>query len=80
VAHLKTINKYATAPAAPAELPAGALMLVEIDGKVYRVAASALAGAAGGGNLVTVDVPTTAGATAVGGVWLDGTTLKTKMA
>lgn len=47
MAMLKSINKYASAPAAPATLPAGALMLVEIDGKVYRVEADAVGGAGG---------------------------------
>lgn len=78
MAMLKSINKYESAPTAPAELPAGALLLVEIDGRVYRLAAADLAVSAGGGNLINVTVPTSA--PAAGGVWLDGTTLKAVLA
>jgi len=46
MAKLKSINKYASAPLAPNPLPAGALMLVEIDGNVYRIDPSAVGGAA----------------------------------
>lgn len=48
MAMLKSINKYASAPLAPTELPANALMLVEIDGQVYRIDPADLATAAGG--------------------------------
>lgn len=59
MAKLKSINKYASAPLAPNPLPAGALMLVEIDGNVYRIAPSAVGGAALP-DWVT-NMPTTAG-------------------
>lgn len=39
MAMLKSINRYSSAPLAPSPLPAGALMLVEINGQVFRVAA-----------------------------------------
>lgn len=69
---LKSINKYATAPLAPTTLPAGALMLVEIGGQVFRQPATGLSGLS--------NLPTTVGAAAVGQVWSDNGVLKTKMA
>lgn len=70
MAMLKSINKYASAPAAPAVLPAGALLLVEIEGKVYKAPASAAA---------VASLPTSAAAASVGQVWSDNGVLKTKM-
>lgn len=61
MAKLKSINKYASAPLAPNPLPAGALMLVEIDGNVYRINPSAVGG--GGAALPdwVTNMPTAAG-------------------
>lgn len=44
MAHLKSINKYASAPAWNGELPAEALVLVEVGGKVYKLPTSELGG------------------------------------
>lgn len=44
MAMLKSLNKIGSAPPAPGPLPDTALILVEINGQVYKVAASALAG------------------------------------
>lgn len=74
MAALKSINKYASAPLAPNELPVGALMLVEIGGQVYRIAASDVGGGPALPAWVT-SMPTTDPEVA-GAIWADGSSLK----
>lgn len=69
MAMLKSINRYSSAHLAPTTLPAGALMLVEIDGRVFRLNAANLAAVA--------TVPAAQGA--VGVVWNDNGVLKVRM-
>lgn len=77
MALLKSINRYSAAPLAPAELPENALMLVEIDGRVFRIAASDVGG--GGGEPVELpgwvtEMPT-ADPEVAGQVYASGDTL-----
>lgn len=74
MAMLKSINKYASAPLAPDPLPAGSLLLVEVNGQVFRLPAETLAVTDSLGNLATLSVPTTE--PEEGEVWLDSGVLK----
>ncbi len=64
----RSINRFSSAPLAPTTLPATALLLVEINGQVFRLPANAL--------LARV-LPTTQ--PAVGGVWSDNGVVKARL-
>lgn len=49
MAMLKSVNKMQSAPPAPEPLPDNALILVEIDGQVFKVPVSALSGGGSSG-------------------------------
>lgn len=45
MANLKTLTRFAQAPAAPDPIPDNALVLIEIDGKTYKLTWAALVAA-----------------------------------
>lgn len=47
MATINALNRYSSAPPAPAVVPVTALLLIEIDGRVYKISIEALVEALG---------------------------------